>query len=176
MVHGKIDLKFIDLIFKKEVNRFFMICSISYHVESYNRLIFEEICNNFPIESNSIPKTLDKKTKFINLSGFCNLIHHSKKPFAMKIKKWLDDEVIPALIMDGVYSMQPKELKVKFFYEDNYISDFFGKNCLYIAYVGVYNGVYIFKFGLTRRMFERDYLEHLQFLLLPIRYLNFICV
>ncbi|AEQ60156.1 BRO-N domain containing protein [Acanthamoeba castellanii mamavirus] len=87
MVHGKIDLKFIDLIFKKEVNRFFMICSISYHVESYNRLIFEEICNNFPIESNSIPKTLDKKTKFINLSGFCNLIHHSKKPFAMKIKK-----------------------------------------------------------------------------------------
>lgn len=63
--------------------------AISIHVESCNRLIFEEIRNNFPIESNSIPKTLDKKTKFINLSGFCNLIHHSKKPFAMKIKKWL---------------------------------------------------------------------------------------
>lgn len=129
-------------------------------VDENNKLSLDKLCEIYVGVINLLPKTLDKKTKFINLSGFCNLIHHSKKPFAMKIKKWLDDEVIPALIMDGVYTMQPKELKVKFFYEDNYISNYFGKNCLYMAYVGIYNGVHIFKFGLTRRMFERDYLEH----------------
>ncbi|ADO17975.1 putative Bro-N domain-containing protein [Acanthamoeba castellanii mimivirus] len=59
------------------------------NVESKNKLSFCEFSKNFGHLNILIPKSLDKKTKFINLSGFCNLIHHSKKPFAMKIKKWL---------------------------------------------------------------------------------------
>ena len=56
--------------------------------------------------------------------------------------------------------MQPKKINIKLFYDNNAISYFYGKAVVYIAYIGKYNGEFIFKYGLSRKMFQRDYKEH----------------
>ncbi|ANB50165.1 putative Bro-N domain-containing protein [Powai lake megavirus] len=130
------------------------------HVDDANKLSFKQLTELFPMVFETIPKNIDKKTIFINLSGFFNLIHCSKKPLAKKIKSWIDDEVLPSLIKYGTYTMQPKKINVQIFYDDNAISDFFNKNAIYIAYIGMYNGEHLFKFGLTKNIFNRDYKQH----------------
>ena len=42
-----------------------------------------------------------------------------------KIKTWIDNEVLPALVKYGTYSIQPD--KIKIFYDDTYLSDFYKK-------------------------------------------------
>lgn len=79
---------------------------------------------------------------------------------AKKIKKWVDNEVLPALVKYGTYTMQPSKLTIKFFYDDATFSNYDKKAVIYIAYVGKYKGEYIFKFGLSRNMFRREYKEH----------------
>lgn len=105
-------------------------------------------------------KISDKKTIFINLSGFFNLIHNSKQPLAKKIKYWIDNEVLPALIKYGSYSIQPKNINIPSFYDTETIASFYLKTVLYIGYVGFINGEHIFKYGLSRKMFQRDYKQH----------------
>ena len=46
------------------------------------------------------------------------------------------------------------------FYDDELISDYEGKNIIYIAHIGKYNNEELFKFGLTDRIFSRDLKEH----------------
>lgn len=109
--------------------------AINDHVDEENMIIFLKFIELFPISKKLVPKNMDKKTILINIPGFLNLIHSSKKPFAKKIRFWLDNEVVPALIKYGTYMMQPKELHIEFFYDKVAISDFFNKAVLYIAYV-----------------------------------------
>jgi len=89
-----------------------------------------------------------------------NLIHTSKKKIAKKIRRWLDNQVIPALIKYGTYSMQPAEINIKLFYDSVAISIFFGKAVVYIGYVGYINGEHLIKYGLSRNIFKRDYEQH----------------
>lgn len=130
------------------------------HVDNDNKMNFQNFLEFFPMVEKTIPKNIDKKTIFINLSGFFNLIHESKKPLAKKIRKWIDDDVLPSLVKYGVYVMQPKNLDLKFFYDENTISDFDGKAVLYIAHVGRYDGIYYFKYGLSRSIYQREYKQH----------------
>nr|AEX62209.1 uncharacterized Bro-N domain-containing protein [Moumouvirus Monve] len=130
------------------------------HVEEKNKLSFKQLIELFPMVFETIPKNIDKKTIFIKLSGFFNLIHCSQKPSAKRMRSWIDSEVMPSLIKYGIYTMQPKKINVQYFYDDNSISDFFNKNAIYIAYIGVYNGEHLFKFGLTKNIFNRDYNQH----------------
>jgi prophage antirepressor-like protein len=130
------------------------------HVESQNKMRFDklqELLTSLQIRSS---KNIDKKTIFINLSGFFNLIHHSKKPFAKKMKSWIDNEVLPALVKHGSYHMQPKKIDIKLFYDDVAISTFFGKAVIYIGFIGRISNEYLFKYGLSRNVFERDYNQH----------------
>lgn len=66
----------------------------------------------------------------------------------------MDNEVGPAILKFGTYTAQPENLDIKQFCQDAALSDFFGKAVLYI---GKYLGIHVFKYGLSRRMFERDY-------------------
>ncbi|AZL89718.1 Bro-N domain-containing protein [Megavirus baoshan] len=134
--------------------------AIHQYVEKHNIFSIEDLKQNFGFRKDLLPKNIDKKTIFINLSGFFSLIHCSQKPFAKRIKSWVDNEVLPSLMKYGIYTMQPKKINIQVFYDDNAISDFFNKNAIYIAYIGMYNGEHLFKFGLTKNIFNRDYKQH----------------
>ncbi len=130
------------------------------NVEDENKKNYVELLETFGPVIYDGRKNIDKKTIFINLSGFFNLIHASKKPLAKKIKSWLDNEVLPALVKHGSYTMQPKEINIELFYDNNAISNFYNKAVIYIAYIGKVKGEYMFKYGLSRNVFRRDYKEH----------------
>ena len=129
-------------------------------VDKENKLSYEKFLEIWGQTDSVLPKNLDKKTIFINLSGFFNLIHGSKQKLAKEIKKWLDNEVLPSLIKYGSYSMQPKTLDIKLFYDSVAISKFYMKAALYIGFIGKIGKEFIFKYGLSRKMFERDHQQH----------------
>ena len=144
--------------------------AVRIHVQQKNKMDLEDFLEYFPMLGNTTLKNgkkLDKKTNFINLSGFFNLIHHSHKQIAKEIKSWLDNEVSPMLVKYGSYNMQPNKIDIKLFYDNNALSTFYNKNVLYIGYIGQYKNKHqmehIFKFGVTSRIFERDYNEHSKF-------------
>lgn len=87
----------------------------SEHVDDNNKCTFLNLCKLFNTVKNTGIKNIHPSTIFINISGFMNLIHCSKKPFAKKIKNWLDNDVVPSLIKYGTYTMQPKKLHIEFF-------------------------------------------------------------
>jgi prophage antirepressor-like protein len=138
------------------------------HVDDENKISYENLLELLPGRETRLPKNLDKKTIFINISGFFNLIHNSKQKLAKQIKKWIDNEVMPALVKYGSYSMQPKTLNIKLFYDENAISNFYNKSVMYIGYLGKIEGKisgngcdeYMFKYGLSRKIFKRDYEQH----------------
>ena len=134
--------------------------AIREHVDDDNKLPYGKLLKLFPMLSESTPKSLDKNTNFINIPGFMNLIHISKKPLAKKIKRWLDNEVVLSLVKYGVYVMQPKNLKITKFYDSNTFHKFDKVPVVYIAFVGKYEGIYVFKYGISRDMFRREYKEH----------------
>lgn len=114
----------------------------------------------------ALPNKIDKKTIFINLSGFLNLIHGSMQPLAQQIKQWLDGEIIPSLVKKGSYYIQPKILHIKSFYDTDAISSFYMKSVLYIGYVGwikvKFGYEHIFKYGLSRNSFKRLHKDHIK--------------
>lgn len=134
--------------------------AISEHVDEENKCTFLKLCELFGQVQNTGQKNIDKKTIFITLPGFFNLIHHSKKILARKIKKWIDNEVLPSLVKTGTYTMQPKQLLIKSFYDNNSILLFDNKAVLYIAYIGKHKGEHLFKFGFTRNIYTRECKQH----------------
>ena len=52
---------------------------------------------------------------------------------------------------------------IKSFYDITQITSYYGKAVIYIAYIGKVEGEYMFKYGLSRKMFERDYKQHSKF-------------
>lgn len=134
--------------------------AISEHVDKENELTFAQIQEYLGLDENEGPKNIQKTTIFINISGFFNLISHSKKPMAKKIRKWIENEVLPSLVKYGTYTMQPDKLEIESFYDDVAISQFNNKAVIYIAYIGKHNGEHLFKYGLTRDIFSRDYKQH----------------
>ncbi len=70
---------------------------------------------------------------------------------------------MPALVKYGTYSVLPKKLNIKLFYDTEAISSFYGKAVMYIGYIGRIKNEHIFKYGLSRKMFERDHDQHSKF-------------
>ena len=130
------------------------------HVDDENKISFKKLLVLLGTRDLLLPKNLDKKTIFINISGFFNLIHNSKQKLAKQIKKWIDGEVLPSLIKYGSYSMQPKSINITSFYDTKAISEFYQKAVVYIGYVGLVKNEHTFKYGLSRKMFERDHTQH----------------
>lgn len=134
--------------------------AINKFVDDENRLPYEKLIRIFRAGELPPHKKIDKQTIFINMSGFFNLIHNSKQKLAKQIKKWIDNEVLPELMKHGSYSVQPKKIDIKSFYNSVAISEFFMKAVMYIGYIGKRKNEHLFKYGLSRKMFERDYEQH----------------
>jgi prophage antirepressor-like protein len=130
------------------------------HVDEDNIMTFEKFNDLFDIVKKTLPKNPCKKTKLINLSGFSNLIHTSDKPFAKKIRRWMDSEVMPSIYKYGRYTMAPKNFKITSFYDKNSLATYEGKNVLYIGYIGEYKDEHIFKYGITAHIYSRDRTQH----------------
>lgn len=127
-------------------------------VDENNKLNLKELLKNYT--EIVPPKDLNKNTMFINLSGIFNLVHKSKKPMAIKIRRWMDNEVMPALVKYGTYTMQPRKLEFQILYDETSFSKYDAKAVLYMAYVGKIKGIHYFKFGFSRNMFRREFNEH----------------
>ena len=136
--------------------------AIREHVDGDNKLSFGKLSELFPMLLENIPKSMDYKTNYINMSGFMNLIHASKKPFAVDIKRWLDNEVVPNLIKYGVYIMQPAKIVINKIYNRNDVAKYSKKPVMYIIYIGKYDGIHLFKYGLSRDIMRRIYKEHVK--------------
>jgi prophage antirepressor-like protein len=134
--------------------------AINDNVEQNNIIKFENLNELLSSSQKLGLKSIDKKTNFINLSGFFNLIHKSNKNVAKRIKSFIDNDVLPAIIKTGCYNMQPDKIKIKFFYDDAALSDFANLACMYIAYIGKHKNLHLFKYGLTRDIFSRDFKQH----------------
>jgi len=118
---------------------------------------------------------IDPQTIFIDQSGVFQLIMRSRKPEAEKFAEWLAEEVIPSLMTTGTYTMPIKnsdtEKLNKSFYDDNILSNYDNRPVIYFAYVGehvvIINGVtkkeHVIKFGLTRKMSQRELDQHRNF-------------
>jgi len=123
--------------------------AIREHVNEDNKMDYEKLSQTFESLKKMGIKTFNKKTIFINVSGFFDLIQQSKKPLAAKIKKWINNEVIPSLMLYGMYCMQPEKVTINHFYNDSTFADYDQKPVLYIAYVGKYKGLHVFKYGIS---------------------------
>ena len=161
------------LLYKDETQA---ICD---HVQNKNKLSFFKLCEKFKTVKKTLSKnTLSlegqagvksvisapakKNTIFINLQGIFNLIHGSKKPLAAKIKDWLDNEVLPALVKYGTYTMQSK-IEIECIYDKVSFSKYDSLAVMYIGYIGCIDGEHMFKYGLSRDMFQREYKNHRNF-------------
>jgi prophage antirepressor-like protein len=134
--------------------------AINDNIDKYNLIVFSKLYDLLTPSQQLGAKKIDKKTLFCNLSGFMNLIHKSDKPMSKKIRKWIDDDVVPSIIKYGVYCMQPNKLNIKNFYNDNAFHKFDKLPVLYIAFIGRYDGLYLFKYGLSRDFYRREFKEH----------------
>ena len=89
---------------------------------------------------------LDKKTLFINNSGIFQLISRSKKPEAIKLWEFITETILPELFSKGSYTMPPNKSDIerlkKSFYDENMLSDWKNKNCVYLSYIGKIKGNY----------------------------------
>jgi len=128
------------------------------YVSDKNKCYFK----NLPLKgSHILPlKGNTKNTIFINLNGFFELITHSKKKEALQLQFWINNEVLPSLYNTGSYSIRLKKIEYKSVYDDKMITEFDNKNVVYIAHIGTYNNEVLFKFGLSKNVFRRDYNEH----------------
>jgi hypothetical protein len=48
----------------------------------------------------------------------------------------------------------------KFFWDDNLISNFNYKCVIYLAYIGIIDGIYVFKYGVTKQVDIREFKQH----------------
>jgi prophage antirepressor-like protein len=129
-------------------------------VQPQNKMPFRKLLRHFQSISDSGYRNIDKKTIFINLSGFFNLIRRSNKSIAIQMRSWIDNTVLPALVKHGSYTMQPDKINIKLFYDETAISTFYNLAVVYIAYIGQIKSEHTFKYGLSRQIFERDYEQH----------------
>lgn len=134
--------------------------SIKKYVSEGNKCPYDELSKILLPGDLGGNKYINKNTMFINLQGFFELVCHSKQPTAIKIKKWLHNEVMPALVKYGTYTMQPEKLEIVSFYDNAKFSDYDKKSVIYIAYIGIHKNEHIFKYGISRNMFNRECKQH----------------
>ena len=89
-------------------------------------------------------KNEDSKTIFINESGFYCLIIASKKPEAIKFKKWVTSVVLPSIRKTGSYNI------INNYVEEN-LNKYINKDCVYILHIRDN----IYKYGNTSHIIKR---------------------
>lgn len=130
--------------------------AVKNHVDNKNVYNLAYLWYSYPTLRNSIPRNLDLKTRFVNLSGFYNLINNAiNKILSIRIKTWLDNEVVPSLNKYNLYIIKSKELNIKNFFDNTLISDFDKKPSVHMASVRVHNGEYTFRYGMSSDIFRQ---------------------
>lgn len=113
---------------------------------------------------NHATSKIDPKTIFIDDSGLFQLISRSKKPQSELLWKKITKEILPTLFRTGLYNLGLTQNEIerlsKSFYDDNSLSKWKNKNCIYIAYIGYHNGMYLLKFGESYDYPRRELIEH----------------
>lgn len=84
----------------------------------------------FEVTKNVIPK-IQSQTIFITESGLYSLIFSSKKPYALKFKNWIFDEVLPSIRKTGKYELNNTK-NIKSLVD---INCFNNKSCCYLLHI-----------------------------------------
>jgi len=100
---------------------------------------------------------IDPQTIFINQEGMYDLVMSSRKAEAKIFRRWISHEVLPSINRFGSYSI---EKKYGCFYDDHDLYEYDGCNVCYMAYIGVHDGIPLFKYGITFDYYRREYQEH----------------
>ena len=92
------------------------------------------------------------------------MVSRSKKPEAIKLWEFITETILPELFSKGSYTMPPNKSDIerlnKSFYDENMLSDWKNKNCVYLAYIGKINGNQHLKFGESTDFPRRELVEH----------------
>lgn len=143
--------------------------AIRMHVSKQNKKNIQEILGKDS-------ECLDNNTKMtilIDKLGVEELVYRSKIDAEDKLKKWFNNSFLPEihnyyLMKDVVRAKDTGDNDIMKLYDKEYksiyatedIGKYEGKNMIYMAYVGMYNGEHIIKFGISKNVFRRDNTEH----------------
>jgi len=100
---------------------------------------------------------IDPQTIFLNQEGMYDLVMSSRKPEARLFRRWISHQVLPSINRFGSYSI---EKKYGCFYDDHDLYEYDGCNVCYMAFIGVHDGLPLFKYGITFDYYRREYQEH----------------
>lgn len=105
---------------------------------------------------------LQKDIIYINEDGLYSLIIKKNNENSEGFKRWIERCVLPPVKQNGSYLTQElnEYNKLSFYGNNQMISKYYNKNVLYIGCIGIHNNEILFKFGVSNRIFERDYEEH----------------
>lgn len=112
-------------------------------------------------------KNMKPQTIFVTDRGLMQLIAKSTKPSAIDLLEYIANEILPTLFTTGTFTLPTKEKDIerlqKDFYDENMLSDWHNKNCVYLAYIGCHSGNHILKFGISCDFVRRELVEHRAF-------------
>lgn len=135
--------------------------AIKDHVDDDDKMNFSTLYTNYGGHFKIPLENIDPQTIFINESGLYSLILSCQLPNAKMFKRWVTKDVLPSIRKTGSYNISNKQpIKYESIYQNKNITDFDNKNTFYVSYIGIHNDEHMYKFGVTKRMFERDYYEH----------------
>ena len=121
-------------------------------ISEENKMFFDTV-NNDGVEN----QINQHKAIFINLAGMFTMVMKSTKSEAEQFQSWVCNEVLPSINRFGSYSI---EKKYGCFYDDHDLYEYDGCNVCYMAYIGVHDGIPLFKYGITFDYYGREYQEH----------------
>jgi hypothetical protein len=145
--------------------------ALSDHVNEKYKFKFEEFFRGnetLPLKnSKPIEKKLtwnEKNTIYISEPGLYSLLTKSEKEKAEPFQDFIFEELLPSLRKTGSYNLSNKisfdTSFISSFYDENNISDYIDCNVVYLGVIGMYESGLLCKYGLSKRIFERDYEEH----------------
>jgi hypothetical protein len=124
-----------------------------------------------PAEGPIINQNGIKETILLNVSTF--------KKFCMKASTDRADEICDYYVkMENIMNQYTKEKIIELensnkkllkdeeidinelFWNENSISDFNNKNVVYLAFIGYINGIAYYKYGVTKQIYTREFLQH----------------
>lgn len=116
--------------------------AIREHVDPENKFTLQDLKNKYEIEHRKDIKTT---SLYLNIAGFFNLIHNSTKNLSKRIRRWVDNDVMPSVIQDGEYRLD-KETLLKVF-TPNDVEQYANKSVVYIGRIDTGGEETCYKFG-----------------------------
>ncbi len=103
---------------------------------------------------------LQENNIYINECSVYHTICSDKTKHNNMVKTWLFSDILPKMRGYKTNSVITNENTKPSIYLTKNISDFHDKNVIYIACIGEHNNELLFKYGISSRIFIRDYTEH----------------